>query len=65
MFSSEVTATLRLKCLWEAVVTSALNPVLRTADILAGDAVEGLLSRVSEADNRGAKNGVCLRHSSA
>lgn len=40
----------------ESIVTSALNSVLLTADILAGDVVEGLLSLASEADNRGAEN---------
>lgn len=42
----------------EGVVTSPLNPVLLTADILARDVVEELLSWVSEADNRDAENGV-------
>lgn len=57
MFCSEVTSTLGLKCLWkESIVTSALNSVLLTADILAGDVEEGPLSWVSETDNRRAEN---------
>lgn len=40
----------------ESIVTSALNSVLLTADILTEDVVEGLLSSVSEADNREAGN---------
>lgn len=40
----------------ESIVTSALKSVLLTADILAGDVVEELLSSVSEANNREAEN---------